>query len=579
MNEKDGIKKHGEAAIMALFKEFAQLHDKKVFKAIRASDLSKGQKRNALRAINLLKEKRDGSLKGRTCADGRKQRNWYTKEQTTSPTISNDSLMAILTLSAAERRKIAMWDVEGAYLLADQDDYVLVKFTGESVDVMCKVDEGYREFVVFENGKKVLYLQLLKALYGCLRSALLWYELYTTKLDGMGFVLNPYDTCVANKTINEKQCTIGFYVDDNVATHVEDDVLSEIIEVVKSEVGAITVSRGNKHTFLGMDITFNDDGTVSIDMQQYVTETIQDFPDKMRKQASSPARANLQQIDPRSKPLNKERRELFHSLTMKLMFICQRCRLDITTAISFLCTRVSKPTEQDWSKLKRVLEFLCGTIEDGLTLGADSLEELLSFVDVSFAVHHDMKSHTGGGASFGRGIMMSLSKKQRINTSSTTESEVVGVADYLPNTIWMMKFLEAQGYKMKASILYQDNESAIKLIRNGKSSSSRRTRHFDIKYFNMRDKMKLNGIEVVYCPTEKMVADFFTKPLQGSLFRMMRRIVMGMDPISILNLSKIPGIPTKERVEEAIQATQNNAGKPKEAMIKSYADAARTAIS
>ena len=227
MNEKDGIRKHGEAAIMALFKEFAQLHDKKVFKAIRASDLSKDQKRNSLRAINLLKEKRDGSLKGRTCADGRKQRDWYTKEQTTSPTISNDSLMAILTLSAAERRKIAMRDVEGAYLLADQDDYVLVKFTGESVDVMCKVDEGYRQFVSIENGKKVLYLQLLKALYGCLRSALLWYELYTTKLDGMGFDLNPYDTCVANKVINGKQCTIGFYVDDNIATHMEDDVLSE----------------------------------------------------------------------------------------------------------------------------------------------------------------------------------------------------------------------------------------------------------------------------------------------------------------------------------------------------------------
>ena len=140
-----------------------------------------------------------------------------------------------------------------------------------------------------------------------------------------------------------------------------------------------------------------------------------------------------------------------------------------------------------------------------------------------------------------------------------------------------MKFLEAQGYKMKASILYQDNESAIKLIRNGKASSSRRTRHFDIKYFNMRDKMQLNWIEVVYCPTEKMVADFFTKPLQGSLFRMMRRIVMGMDPISILNLSKIPGIPTKERVGEAIQATQNNAGKPKKTMAKSYADVVRTA--
>ena len=89
--------------------------------------------------------------------------------------------------------------MEGAYLLADQDDFVLVKFTGESVDVLCQVNEGYEKYVSVENGKKVLYLQLLKALYGCLRSALLWYELYSSKLQGMGFVLNPYDTCEANK--------------------------------------------------------------------------------------------------------------------------------------------------------------------------------------------------------------------------------------------------------------------------------------------------------------------------------------------------------------------------------------------
>ena len=149
----------------------------------------------------------------------------------------------------------------------------------------------------------------------------------------MGFELNPYDTCVANKIVNDKQCTIVFYVDDNIATHMEDDVLSDLIEVVKKEVGAITVSRGNKHTFLVMDITFNDDGTVSIDMQDYVTDTIREFPDKMRKRATSPAQADLHEVDPRSKLLNKERREIFHSLTMKLMFICQRCRLDITTAV------------------------------------------------------------------------------------------------------------------------------------------------------------------------------------------------------------------------------------------------------
>jgi hypothetical protein len=574
MSAKDGIAKHGEAAVMALFKEFAQLHDKRVFKAIRASDLSSDQKRNALHAINIIKEKRNGILKGRTVADGRKQRAWYHKHETTSPTISNDSLMAILTVSAAEKRKIAMWDVEGAYLLAEQDDFVLVKFTGSSVDVLCQVDEEYKSFVTIEKGKKVIYLQLLKALYGCLRSALLWYELYTSKLQGMGFELNPYDMCVANKMINDKQCTIGYYVDDNIATHVEDDVLSDIIEVVKTEVGAITVSRGNTHNFLGMNITFNDDGTLSIRMAEYIAETLREFPGKLRKSSATPARGDLQQIDNSSKPLDKEHSEIFHSLVMKLMFLCQRSRLDITTAISFLCTRVQSPTEEDWAKLKRVLEFLNGSINDPMILGAESLEELLNFVDVSFAVHQDMKSHTGGAASFGRGVFMSQSKKQKINTTSSTEAEVVGVSDYLPNTIWLLKFLEAQGYKSKKCVLYQDNESAIKLLKFGQKSSSRRTRHFDIRYFGIKDKLKLNDIEVAYCPTELMVADFFTKPLQGRLFKKLRRIIMGMDPISSLNLDDLSL--SKERVGSAKSLAEDpDSEMDPSAHVMSYADAVK----
>ena len=111
MSAKDGIAKHGEHAVATLFREFAQLHDKRVFKAIRASELTLEQKKNALHALNLIKEKRDGVLKGRTVADGRKQRKWYTREDVSSPTISNDSLFALLTVSAAERRKIISLDL------------------------------------------------------------------------------------------------------------------------------------------------------------------------------------------------------------------------------------------------------------------------------------------------------------------------------------------------------------------------------------------------------------------------------------------------------------------------------------
>ena len=99
---------------------------------------------------------------------------------------------------------MAIADVVGAYLNDKQEDFTPLKVEGESVDIMCEVCSDYIPFVGIENGKRVLYLQLLKALYGCVKSALLWYDLFSGTLHEMGFELNPYDTCVANKTINGK---------------------------------------------------------------------------------------------------------------------------------------------------------------------------------------------------------------------------------------------------------------------------------------------------------------------------------------------------------------------------------------
>ena len=146
--------------------------------------------------------------------------------------------------------------------------------------------------------------------------------------------------------------------------HSHDAVLTEVIESVEDGVGKITVTRGNRHTFLGMDLTFEDNGTVSINMKDYIVEVIEAFPEKIRAKATSPARANLHQVDHSSPKLDKEKAELFHSLVMKLMWVSQRCRLDISTTIAFLCTRVSKATVQDWEKLRRCLEYLNGSADD-----------------------------------------------------------------------------------------------------------------------------------------------------------------------------------------------------------------------
>jgi hypothetical protein len=237
MTATAGIKKHGQAAVDALLQEFCQLNNKDVFDPIDVSALTTGQKREALRAVNLIKEKRSGKLKGSTCADGRSQRAHYTKEETTSPTVSTDALMLSLMIDAKEGRDVATADVEGAYLHADMEDFVILKLAGEAVDIMCQVNPKYKKFVVVEHGKKVLYLQLLKALYRRVQSALLWYELFTSTLVDMGFKFNPYDPCVANSQIKGKQCTVAWYVDDNKISHVGDTVVTDVNEKIKAKFG------------------------------------------------------------------------------------------------------------------------------------------------------------------------------------------------------------------------------------------------------------------------------------------------------------------------------------------------------
>ena len=113
-----------------------------------------------------------------------------------------------LIIDAHEGRDVAIADVVGAYLKAKMEDYVLVKLVGKEVEIMCKVSDKYKEFVGMENGKRVLYLRLKKALYGCMQSAILWYDTFKGALQEMGFQINKYDRCVANKTIDGKQCTI-----------------------------------------------------------------------------------------------------------------------------------------------------------------------------------------------------------------------------------------------------------------------------------------------------------------------------------------------------------------------------------
>jgi hypothetical protein len=143
-----------------------------------------------------------------------------------------------------------------------------------------------------------------------------------------------------------------------------------------------------------------------------------------------------------------------------------------------------------------------------------------------------IKSHTGGAMSMGKGIIYGTSTRQKLNTKSSTEGELVGVNDVMPQVLWTRYFLEAQGYDVQESIIYQDSQSTMLLAMNGTASSSRRTRHINIRYFFVADRVASGEVKIEYCPTAQMLADYFTKPLQGNLFRTMRNMIMNVNPTS-----------------------------------------------
>ena len=216
-----------------------------------------------------------------------------------------------------------------------------------------------------------------------------------------------------------------------------------------------------------------------------------------------------------------------------------------------------------------------------LTLKGDEARIVKWWIDTSFAVHPDMRSHTGGTLSLGKGSVYSASTRQKLNTKSLTESELVGASDYLPNTLWMKMFMEAQGYPISQCFFEQDNESAIKLEKNGRSSCGPKSRHINIRYFFIKDQTATEGITIRHCPTLEMLADFFTKPLQGALFRKFRDVILGYKHVN--TLSKIVVTAAQERVGERPADVDSTAIRNKKDIVQkkevSWADvvAGRTA--
>ncbi len=538
-NLRTGLKVFGEKGKKAAQGEMSQMHERICFTPISINDLTAEERKKAMLALMLLSQKKDGTIKGRMVYNGKPTREWLSREDSASPTASQESIMITTVIDAKERRDVMSGDVPNAFIQAkipmkEKDNYerIIMKITGVLVDMLVQLDpESYGRHVVYENGKKVLYVQVIRAIYGMLQAALLWYQKFRSDLEEEGFKFNDYDPCVANKMICGKQQTIRFHVDDILSSHVDPMVNDDFVQWLDwkyGSIGQVKITRGKVHEYLGMTLDFSQDGKVIVDMRDYVKGMLESFPMKLKKTqvAATPASESLFNQG-NSPDLDDKKKEDYHTMVAKGLFVSKRGRPDIHPTIAVLSTRVRKPNENDWNKLLRMMKYLNGSRDKVLTVGADDLKVVKWYVDAAFAVHPDFKSHTGAVMTMGHGSMQSISRKQKLNTRSSTEAELVASDDAATMILWTKMFLKEQGYEIERNILYQDNRSAILLEENGRKSAGKRSRALNIRYFFLTDQIEKKNLKVDYCPTDVMLADFMSKPLQGEKFRQFERDIMG----------------------------------------------------
>ena len=199
-----------------------------------------------------FKCKRCGEIKGHGCADSQKQRAYIAKEESTAPTVSTEAVFLTAVIDMLENRNVAVLDVPGAFMQAEIDKLVHVRFTGEMVNMLLQIDhEMYIDYVVMEKGEWVIYMELFKALYRTLCAAQLCRQKLSKKLiDAWGFVPNKYDDCVVNKTINGHQMTVVWHIDDLKVSHMDAEEVEKFIQQMEETFGKdtpLTVSCGQLH--------------------------------------------------------------------------------------------------------------------------------------------------------------------------------------------------------------------------------------------------------------------------------------------------------------------------------------------
>ena len=514
MTIKEGREIDENMANDAIDKELSQILQREVFNPILPEDVGD----TSVLPSSFILSRKGNDFKGRLVGGGHRQnRKEYQVWETSSPTISIQGILSIISIAINTNSILSSVDVKGAYLFAPLKKRIIIKLPIEVSERLAKINGSYSKFVDHHGFIRV---ELKKALYGLIESGNLWYHHITETLKDLGFKQAHADQCIFRRG---KQI-IGVYVDDLLLLTDNQKEKEDLIKEIEVKYPGLKRSHGNRFTYRGLQIE-QLPTKILINQKDYISQLLKD--EKIIKISKVPASRNLFKKQEVGSFLNRSEQSKFQETLAKVMWIANQTRPEIKMVTSILASRVQNPDTDDQAKLKKVLEYLNGTKDLGLVFTKASTN-LRAYADAAHLVHPDCRGHSGAVILMGKNIIHCESKKQKLVSQSSTEAELVSLNSCLNGVLWLRNLMNELGFEQVKTKIYQDNMSCITMANNGRPT--RGTKHMKMRYFHVKSKMTDGTVQVKYKDTKRMLADVLTKPIESSkIFARFRDKLLGTE--------------------------------------------------
>ena len=436
------------------------------------------------------------SYKARLVAKGYDQKYGIDFHETFAPVTRLTTIRVMAAITMSKQLHWRHFDVTQAFLKGSIDE-----------DIFIEQPEGF----IQDNKSKVYKLK--KSLYGLKQAARQWNIAWRGMMQTLNFKQLISDACVYVRHSGNCWTALAIYVDDIVVTATHEEEINQLFDELKSKWDIKDL--GTPKLLLGVNIETTDD-CILLHQRNYVERILEHFGMSDCKPISTPMDLSIFDSTHDTEPIDEH--TPYANVIGKLLYLSNQTRPDITFAVNFLARFMSKPAKKHWVAAKRVLRYLKGTTEYGITIRRMN-DNIVSYCDSDFA--NEIKNNTQSTIdkakpTFGYVVMMNgapidwISKKNPIVTLSTMEAEYIAASETGKSIVWLRQLLEELDFGTTFT-LKCDNQAAIRLLKNPEFYS--RSKHISLKFHWIRSHLEEKSFAIEYVPTNENIADIMTKPL------------------------------------------------------------------